>query len=71
VNTKFLLKWGAILLVVYFAWQWLSNAIAAAEYTPGDNGLYSPSFAAPIWYGGPVTGWYAPWQRPWRPKRGR
>jgi len=70
MDWKTLVKWGLILAAIYFGWRLLNNAIAAAEYTPGDNGLTNPTWAAPIWYGGPVTGWYTPWQRSRRPRPG-
>jgi hypothetical protein len=61
----------AWLIGTYFVWKLIAGFIANAEYTPGDNGLYSPAFAAPIAYPGPVTGQYYQWQRPWRPSRRR
>lgn len=67
MNGKAILKWGLIALAVYIAWNWLSGVIADAQYNPGDSGLFSPTWAAPLVYQGPVTGWYAPWQR--RPRR--
>lgn len=71
MDMKFLIKLGVGLLGAYLIFQWFSNAISSAQYTPGDNGLYSPSFAAPLAWPGPVTGTYYQWQRPWRPGRRR
>lgn len=70
MDVKTILKWGGLALVVWLIFNWVSNEIAGAQYTPGDNGLYSPSWAAPLAWPGPVTGTYQQWQRPWRP-RGR
>lgn len=63
MDWKTIIKWGVIVVAIYFGWQLLSNAIAAATYNPGDNGLVSPTWAPPLWYGGPVTGWYTPNQQ--------
>ena len=66
-----ILKWVAGAVVAYLAYKFIANAIDQATYQPSDSGIVSPSWAPPIFYGTPVTGWYAPWQRPWHRRYGR
>jgi hypothetical protein len=71
MNVGQILKWVAGGVIAYIIVKFISNAIDQAEYRPDDSGITSPSWAAPIFYGTPVTGWYAPWQRPGHRRYGR
>jgi hypothetical protein len=66
MNTGTILKWGVILVIAYFAWNWISNQISSAQQVqapPNPN-----MWAAPLVLPGPVYGWYPPrnWG-PWAP----
>jgi hypothetical protein len=72
MNLGTLLKWGAILLVVYIAWQWVSNNLLAANQSIPDT-QWAPPLYRPYWGAGP---WADMWQPNYLnigrgPRRGR
>lgn len=57
MNFGTVLKWGAIILVAWFAWQWISNNILQSQQTPLSPGMWAPPLYNPNWSG----------QYPWVP----
>ncbi|MGC1968729.1 MAG: hypothetical protein WA673_19870 [Candidatus Acidiferrales bacterium] len=63
MDLKTILKWGVILLVIYFAWQWITNQFSGGGIVGSGYSTFPAPYAAPIPspYSG-VVGWAAPWQ---------
>lgn len=59
MNLGTLLKWGAIILVAWVAWNWISNNLLNQQQAgPIPNGQWAPPLYR-NWYNG-ATGWIPP-----------
>lgn len=60
MDTKTIIKWGVILVVIYIGWNWLQGFIANMNYSP--DSIYPAPYAAPLVGPSPAAlGWQPPW----------
>lgn len=61
---KDILKWGAIIVVAFLAWRWLSGMLSQGQGVVSAGTIYGGwSYAAPLVGPGPVTAWQSRWNR--------